>query len=75
MQDMDTDQLAELRQTFDSCDGNGDGRIASAEFAAVLQALDQDLSDDECLLAFELADADGSGSIDFEEFLRWWSDE
>lgn len=73
MQDLDTDPLAELRRAFDSIDANGDGWIVSAEFGALLHALDQELSDDECLLAFELADADGDGSISFEEFMVWWS--
>ncbi len=39
-----------------------------------MHALDQDLSEDECLLAFELTDADGDGSISFEEFMGWWTD-
>lgn len=73
MQDLDTDPLAEMRRSFASIDTDGDGRIAGAEFSALLHALDQELSDDECLLAFELADADGDGSISFEEFMVWWS--
>jgi hypothetical protein len=31
------------------------------------------LSADECLLAFDLTDADGDGSISFEEFMNWWA--
>ena len=69
-----TDQLAELRQSFDACDSNGDGWIMSHEFAALLKALDADLSEDECLLAFEATDDDGDGSISFEEFMGWWSE-
>ena len=69
-----TKELAELRQSFDACDSNGDGWIVSQEFASLLQALDTDLSDDECLLAFEVTDADGDGSISFEEFMEWWSE-
>jgi Ca2+-binding EF-hand superfamily protein len=74
MKDLDTDELAELRETFDACDANGDGWIVSAEFQRLLQTLDQDLSADECLLAFEVTDADGDGSISFEEFISWWTD-
>ena len=69
-----TKELAELRQSFDACDSNGDGWIVSAEFASLLKALDTDLSDDECLLAFEVTDGDGDGSISFEEFMEWWSE-
>jgi Ca2+-binding EF-hand superfamily protein len=73
MRDVDTTELSELRQTFDTCDSNGDGWIVSSEFSRLLQALDRDLSEDECLLAFELTDADGDGSISFEEFMSWWT--
>jgi Ca2+-binding EF-hand superfamily protein len=72
--DVDASELAELRQSFDTCDSNGDGWIVSSEFSALLHSLDQELSEDECLLAFELTDADGDGSISFEEFMGWWSE-
>ena len=73
MQDIGTEQLAELQRSFKACDSNGDGAIGHREFATLLHALDQDLSDDECLLAFELADADGDDSINFDEFMAWWN--
>ena len=72
--DIDASELSELRQSFDACDSNGDGWIVSKEFSILLHSLDQELSDDECLLAFELTDADGDGSISFEEFMGWWSE-
>lgn len=72
--DVDATELAELRQSFDTCDSNGDGWIVSSEFSTLLNSLDQELSEDECLLAFELTDADGDGSISFEEFMGWWSE-
>jgi Ca2+-binding EF-hand superfamily protein len=71
---MTTDELAELRQSFDACDSDGDGWIVSREFRQLLKALDADLSDDECLLAFEATDDDGDGSISFEEFMGWWTE-
>ena len=73
MKDLSTDELAELRETFDSVDADGDGWIVGSEFGRLLRALDQDLSDDECMLAFEVTDADGDGSISFEEFMGWWT--
>jgi Ca2+-binding EF-hand superfamily protein len=73
MKDMTTNELAELRQSFDLVDSNGDGWILSGEFRRLLQDLDSDLSDDECLLAFEITDEDGDGSISFEEFMGWWT--
>ena len=73
MKDLNTADLADLRQAFDACDSNGDGWIVSAEFSRLLHALDHELSDDECLLAFEITDGDGDGSISFEEFMGWWA--
>ena len=72
--DVDASELGELRQSFDACDSNGDGWIVSKEFSSLLHSLDQELSEDECLLAFELTDADGDGSISFEEFMGWWTE-
>lgn len=73
MKDLSTAQLTQLREAFDSCDSNGDGWIISGEFNQLLRALDHDLSDDECLLAFDMTDGDGDGTISFEEFMEWWT--
>lgn len=72
--DVDAADLKELKQSFDACDSNSDGWIVDSEFSALLRTLDQDMSEDECLLAFELTDEDGDGSISFEEFMGWWTD-
>jgi Ca2+-binding EF-hand superfamily protein len=73
MKDLSTTELAELRHTFDAYDTDGDGWIVSHEFSHLLQVLDHELSRDECLLAFDLTDGDGDGSISFEEFMGWWT--
>jgi Ca2+-binding EF-hand superfamily protein len=72
MRDLTAVQLGQLRQTFDGSDIDGDGWIVPDEFAVLLRTLDHDLSNAECLLAFEAADEDGDGSISFEEFIQWW---
>ncbi len=75
MHDVKPDELIELRQNFDSCDRDADGWITTKEFSALLQSLDRDLSEDECMLAFDMTDGDGDGLISFEEFMSWWSGE
>jgi len=73
MTNVSTEQLAELRQSFDEVDSDGNGWIGESEFVGLLQTLDGELSRDECLLAFEATDADGDGLISFEEFMGWWT--
>ncbi|HEX7013284.1 MAG TPA: EF-hand domain-containing protein [Steroidobacteraceae bacterium] len=73
MKDLDTSDLAQLREAFDTCDKDGDGWIASGEFWELLQSLDHDLTQDESLLAFDMTDTDGDGAISFEEFMAWWT--
>jgi len=36
-------------------------------------ALDGDVSREECLLDFEVADTAGDGYIEFKEFVAWWT--
>jgi Ca2+-binding EF-hand superfamily protein len=65
--------IAESRRVFELCDLNGDGFIDRAEFHALLEKLDGDVSDAECLLDFEVADTTGDGYIEFREFVAWWT--
>lgn len=65
--------LSESRKVFDRYDRNRNGFIDSAEFRALLQQLDSDLSPAECELDFEAADADGDGYIGFKDFVAWWT--
>ena len=65
--------ISESRKAFDSCDLNGDGFIDSAEFRALLEQLDGDVSNAECQLNFEIADTEGDGYIGFKEFVVWWT--
>jgi EF-hand domain pair len=65
--------ISESREAFDSCDRNGDGFIDPAEFRALLEELDGDVSSAECQLNFEVADTEGDGYIGFKEFVVWWT--
>ena len=66
------EEIAELRKIFESRDLNGDGFIDPGEFHSLLQELDGDVSREECLLDFEVADTEGDGYIGFKEFIVWW---
>ncbi|RPI15322.1 MAG: EF-hand domain-containing protein [Lysobacterales bacterium] len=73
MPDLSRDRIAELREDFDFNDSNGDGRIEYAEFVALLENLEADMSEAEARLGFAEIDVDEDGSIDFDEFVRWWT--
>ena len=66
-------EISESRRAFDSWDRNGDGCIDSAEFRALLEELDGDVSSAECQLNFEVAANAGDGYIGFKEFVAWWT--
>jgi Ca2+-binding EF-hand superfamily protein len=66
-------EIAQSRRIFDACDLNGDGYIDQHEFHALLETLDGDVSQAECLLGFEHADTAGDGYIEFREFVAWWT--
>jgi Ca2+-binding EF-hand superfamily protein len=66
-------EVADLRKIFESCDLDGDGYIDREEFHSLLKTLDGDVSREECLLDFEVADTEGDGNIGFKEFIVWWT--
>ncbi|MBV6416929.1 MAG: hypothetical protein CMLOHMNK_01547 [Steroidobacteraceae bacterium] len=70
---MTPEAIAELRGRFHEYDGDDDGRIVFAEFCELLAGLDEDLSKEECQLAFQGADHDDDGAIGFDEFAAWWT--
>lgn len=65
--------MANTRKVFQACDLNGDGFLDPGEFHVLLQALDGDVSREECQLDFEAADTTGDGYIEFREFVAWWT--
>lgn len=63
----------ETFEIFKSFDRDGSGSIDRAELARLLEALGQDLADDELAVALEVVDANHSGRISWDEFKAWWS--
>ncbi|CAJ1450286.1 unnamed protein product, partial [Effrenium voratum] len=80
---MQVDELVEVKDIFDSFDEDDTGTLDIGEFQNVaMRILCSQLGDTDqaaerarhlCERNFSLIDSDGSGSVDFEEFLRWYS--
>lgn len=70
------DSEAEHDETFEvfkSFDRDGSGSIDRAELARLLEALGQELSEEELEVALDVVDANHSGRISWAEFQAWWS--
>ncbi|XP_033231450.1 troponin C, isoallergen Bla g 6.0201-like [Belonocnema kinseyi] len=62
--------LAELKEAFRLYDKEGNGYITTEVFRDILHELDENLSPEELDMMIEEIDADGSGTLDFDEFLE-----
>ncbi|KAG0263240.1 hypothetical protein BG011_009075 [Mortierella polycephala] len=60
-------QVAELKESFDTFDRNGDGTISRRELHSLLYTVGHKTKTDDILSEY---DVDNSGTIDFEEFLK-----
>ena len=69
------DELAELRETFEYNDRDGDGRIQVDEFLEMLDELESDISERDAKIGFAEIDTNDDGLIDFEEFVAWWRED
>ena len=61
--------FAEWREAFWLFDRDGDGTITTKEITAVMRNLGQNPTEEDITDMIKEVDIDGSGSIDFEEFL------
>ncbi|CAG5127785.1 unnamed protein product, partial [Candidula unifasciata] len=62
-----------LKEAFNLFDKDGDGFITTSELGTVMRSLNQNPTSDELQDMINEVDADGSGTIDFNEFLRMMS--
>jgi Ca2+-binding EF-hand superfamily protein len=63
-----------VRATFDRFDKNRSGTLEARELARLLEALGMEPDDDELARALEELDKDGSGSLSWDEFWKWWTE-
>ena len=63
------EQLAELQEAFSLFDRSGDGTIASSDLGRVLRSQAQNLTETELRDMINEVDVDGSGTIDFLDFV------
>ncbi|EKX43042.1 hypothetical protein GUITHDRAFT_140889 [Guillardia theta CCMP2712] len=61
--------IARYRQEFDRHDYLNSGFVATKELREILKALGRNLSDAAASILLKQIDSDGSGTVDFEEFL------
>eukprot|EP00612_Vaucheria_litorea_P002478 CAMPEP_0171459286 /NCGR_PEP_ID=MMETSP0945-20130129/4630_1 /TAXON_ID=109269 /ORGANISM="Vaucheria litorea, Strain CCMP2940" /LENGTH=149 /DNA_ID=CAMNT_0011985273 /DNA_START=27 /DNA_END=476 /DNA_ORIENTATION=- len=64
------EQIAECRDAFSIFDKDGNGTISTSEIAQVMRSMNQNPSEEEIQQMISEVDSDGSGNIDFDEFLR-----
>ena len=63
------EQIAEFKEAFSLCDTDDDGFIRLRELGTVMRSLGQNPTQAELQDMINDIDQDGSGSIDFPEFL------
>jgi len=68
------DEIEEIREIFSHYDKNENGVIERSEFAALLDALEADLTPEEVDAGLQALDENRNGIIEFDEFLAWWAD-
>lgn len=60
----------ELREAFRLYDKEGNGFIPTSCLREILRELDDQLSEDDLDMMIEEIDSDGSGTVDFDEFME-----
>ncbi|MFC3995675.1 EF-hand domain-containing protein [Nocardiopsis sediminis] len=65
----------EYAATFNLVDTDGDGRISAPELVALMQALGDEVSDEQAAEVVARLDSSGDGLISLEEFATYLSTE
>ena len=67
---LSAEQIEELKKAFAVLDENKDGLISKDELSKLLGDLGEDFTDDVVTEMMNLADTDGDGKVNFDEFCK-----
>ncbi|XP_023341924.1 calmodulin [Eurytemora carolleeae] len=67
-------KLAEMKNAFSLFDRDGDGTISTKELASVFKSLGAQASEQQLQAMIRAADTDGSGTVEFNEFMELMAD-
>ena len=70
MSKLSSEQAEELKKAFAVMDTNGDGVVTKEELKNLLKGLGEDVSDEVVDEMIKMADENGDGKIQFEEFVK-----
>lgn len=66
-------QAQYYKEMFDTADTGGEGTLDREELGVLMAQLGRPMADHELDTAMQMMDEDGSGTIDFEEFQKWFA--
>ena len=64
------EQTAELRKAFDVMDANKDGVVTKDELRTLLKGLGEEVTDEVVDEMINIADENGDGKVQFDEFCK-----
>ena len=70
MTKLTAEQSAELKKAFEVMDANKDGVVTKEELSQLLKGLGEDVTDEVVEEMIKIADDNGDGKIQFEEFVK-----
>ena len=70
MAKLSEEQVAELKQAFAAKDTNGDGQVTKEELKSLLSQLGEAVDDSVIDEMIKIADVNGDGKVDFNEFVK-----